>query len=145
MDIAVLEDKLIETLKQGMTYLKYADTYQGELDEKSIAQFAMNFPALLIYMEDTTYTNRSYPMMWQNAQFTILLCDRNLRGNKNARRGDLSNPGTYKMLADVYSLLHDKTLDLLTYPLVAVSEHALINSRQLSVYAAVYKTKQPKN
>ncbi|MCL4492333.1 MAG: DUF1834 family protein [Nitrospirae bacterium] len=145
MDRKVIEDAMINALKQGMPYLKYADTYQGELDEKSIAQFVVNFPAVLVYMEKTKYTNRGYPKKWQDLEFTLLVCDKNLRGNKVARQGDLSNPGTYKMLDDVFSALFCKTLGLDIEEFDIDSEEALINSPRVSVYAAVYRTKAAKN
>ncbi|MEW5745281.1 MAG: phage protein Gp37 [Nitrospirota bacterium] len=145
MRIEDLEDKLIETVKTAMPYLRYVDTYQGELDETNIVQFVKNFPAVLIYMEESRYLNRAWPLKWQSVEITILVCDRNLRGNKSARRGDRSNPGTYGMLQDLFDTLFGKDLGLAMDALDILSETALINTSKLAVYAARYKTKFAKN
>ena len=146
MNKQTIEDALIDAIKQAMPYLRYVDTYQGELDEKSISQFVISFPAVLIYMERADYTDRGYPKKWLDIQYTILVCDKNLRGNKAARQGDSSNPGAYKMLDDVFEAIFCKTLGLNDIQEFDIeSEEALINSSRVSVYAATYKTKAVKN
>jgi phage gp37-like protein len=141
MKIEDLEDTLIETVKTAMPYLRYVDTYQGELDEANIIQFVKNFPAVLIYMEESKYLNRAWPLKWQSVDITILVCDKNLRGNKSARRGDTTNPGAYRILQDLFDALFSKDLGLAIDPFDVISERALINSSRLAVYAASYKTK----
>ena len=140
MNFADIENTLITTLKAAMPYLRFCDTYQGQLDDDNIMLFARNFPAALIYLERAKYTDRGYPLKWKHIEVTILVCDKNLRGNKNARQGDSTQPGTYKMLDDVYTALSNKDLGLAILPFDVDKEEALINTGKLSVYAAGYKS-----
>jgi len=145
MTIEELEDALISKINASMTYLKKVSTYQGELDEEKIEQFIKNFPSVLIYMEKSDYIDRAMLKKWQDIKFTIFVCDKNLRGNKYARRGDASKPGTYKMLDDLFSALHGETLGLEIDPIDIQTEEAVLNTSKISVYAAVYRTRQAKN
>ena len=143
-----IEDALIAAIKAGMTYLRTVDTYEGELDEAKIALAAKNFPAVLIYMEKTRITNRAYPLKWQHPVFTMLVCEKNLRGKKEAVQGDITNPGIYQMLADLFDTLFQQTLGLEIDPFDIpenAAEEAVITSSVIMVYAAQYGTKCRKN
>lgn len=143
--IKEIEDALITAIKAGMDYVRTVETYQGELDEKKISQFALNFPAVLIYMEANEYTHRTWPYMWHHPVFTFLICDRNLRSESSGRRGDNSAPGTYQMLSDLFDIVFNQTFDLEIDPFDIVKEEAVINATGFSVYAAQYKTKAARN
>jgi phage gp37-like protein len=142
VDIQTIEDTVITALKAGMPYLRYCDSYSGQLDEQSILMFVKNFPAVLVYLERSKYTNRGYPLKWRHIEFAIFVADKNSRGNKAARHGDLNNPGTYHMLNDVLGVLQDKNLGLTGIdPFDVDREDAVINSSKLALYGAIYKTK----
>ena len=147
MDIETIEDELINTIKQNMSYLKTVDLYQGELDEDDIKKVARRFPAVLIYMEAADYVNRGYPLKWQKVSLTFLVCDKNLRTRKQVRRGSSTNPGTYKILKDLFDHIYNSDLGLTdqVHPLDIEREEAIVNRAGVSIYAATYKTQFAKN
>lgn len=145
MNIAEIEATILDAIKRNLPYLKFAGNYNGQLDETQISQFALNFPAVLIYTEGMEYSHRSWPLLWQDLTINVLVCDKNLRGNEAARHGDLTSPGIYKMLEDVFTALFNQTLDMNIQPFDIVSEEALLNSNRMAVYMAKYKIQTAKN
>lgn len=140
-----VEDAVILRVKEAMPYLRYVDTYQGELEESKITQLAVNFPAALIFLGKAEGADRGYPMKWQKVECGILVCDRNLRGSKSARHGDARNPGTYQMLEDLFTTLYNQDLGLEMHPFDWEGDEAIINTAKFSIYQAVYLTQYAKN
>jgi len=118
------------------SYVKTIDSYQGQL-EADLEKFPWRLPATLVMLRETSVekaTSHTYDL---SLTFTVVVADRNLRGN---REGRLSNVGIYRMLEDVRGALWDQDLGLDINPLTLVKEEAVLNNRQMVVFAADYQT-----
>ncbi len=144
-----IEDALIAVLAplhsdQGGDVRKIAG-YQGELDSENLTQFVIQFPAILVAFAGSAYKMDAYPYMIEELTYTILIADRNMRGNEAARKGAPRTVGTYTLMRQVRQLLHGKRLDLsmaTSDPLTIVREVALVNTKTVSIYSAEYLVRQ---
>lgn len=145
--LAQIEDGILATLNQVpiSAYIRTIDSYHGEL-EGEIDSIILRFPAIFVAFEGADYEARTTSGRVQSAEvsFFVLVCDRNLRGNKAARRGEAGSVGTYRMLEDVRGLLLGKrpaTLpNLAPFQLSRETDEA--NRKDLSIYSALYVTRQ---
>lgn len=141
-----IEDAIISALSplhqgQGGDVKKIAG-YQGELDEDNLTQFIVQFPAILVAFGGSIYKEDAFPYMVEEMTYSLLINDRNMRGNEAARRGSPLTPGTYSLMQQVREKLHGKTLGLQVYPLVVLRETAIVNTKTVSIYSAEYMVKQ---
>ncbi|OPX20372.1 MAG: hypothetical protein BZ151_04400 [Desulfobacca sp. 4484_104] len=132
-----IEDAILSALADRLgSYVKTIDSYQGQL-EADLEKFPWRLPATLVMLRETSVekaTSHTYDL---SLTFTVIVADRNLRGN---REGRLSNVGIYRMLEDVRGALWDQDLGLDINPLTLVKEEAVLNNRQMVVFAADYQT-----
>lgn len=137
-----LEDAILAALANQMgSYVKTIESYQGQL-EADLGEFAWRLPATLVMLRATNAGKAAAHSYDLNLIFTIIVADRNLRGNVESRGG---STGAYQMLEDLRWALWDKDLGLEINPFVLLKEEALINNRQLAAFAADYQTQVVKN
>ncbi|MDD3582336.1 MAG: DUF1834 family protein [Desulfobacca sp.] len=132
-----IEDAILVALAGRLgSYVKTIESYQGQL-EADLEKFPWRLPASLVMLRETRVEKATTHTYDLNLTFTVIVADRNLRGN---REGRLSNVGIYRMLEDVRGALWDQDLGLEINPLTLVKEEALLNNRQMAVFAADYQT-----
>jgi len=142
--IEQIEDALIDKLDalkdtQGVRTLK---TYQGELEtEDDVAKMVRLFPAVFVVYGGSDYADHGARKV-QKMRFVIIVCDKSLRAEEEARRGGVNNPGTYALLGAVRDLLYGSMLDLEIYPVSLLREESAWFSKGVSIYAAEYETAQ---
>lgn len=140
--IKEIEDAILAALAGQMgSYVKTIESYQGQL-EADLGEFAWRLPASLVMLRATSTEKPAAHSYDLNLVFTIIVADRNLRGNIEGRRG---STGAYQMLEDVRLALWDQDLGLEINPLMLLKEEALINNRQVAVFGADYQTQMVKN
>lgn len=140
-----IEVEIINAINADATmsgYLKTVRTYQGDLEE-ALNDIIIRFPFALVVFNKSIYDRGGYPsgVFDQTMEFSILVGDNNLRGEEERRRGvGGGKPGTYKMLADLRSILGGNKLGLDIRPLEPVFEESLAQGKNISVYEAIYRT-----
>lgn len=144
--IAQVEDALLAQLNQAPIgpvgaggYARIVDSYQGELEDEDLQRVLTLFPAVLVVYEASRYGKGARGVYDETMRFRILVASRNLRGEKAARRGDVAMVGTYQMLRDARGLLADKSVGLDAGPAEPVAERFVINTREASIYEAIYE------
>ena len=125
--------------------LKTLETYSGQLDVDDIEAVTFQFPCVYVVVPDLSLidVNRydKYRM-----ELTLIIGDRNVRGNAAAARGDASSPGVYALLETIRGKLHrQKIMDGWT-PLALKSESSLVYAPKASIclYTAAYETRTVK-
>lgn len=142
-----IEDGILARLNSAPIsgYARTIATYQGDL-EGEISQLVLQFPAILVQFQAAEYASRVVTGKVREIEFSWLIfaCERNLRGNAAARRGAAGSVGVYTILDDMRALLNNHKLAgaaLATlHPLRLVREAALMNERDIAIYAAEYGT-----
>ena len=135
--IKEIEDAILAALTDRLgSYVKTIESYQGQL-EADLGEFAWRLPASLVMLKDTQVRKAAAHSYDLKLTFSIIVADRNLRGNQQGRLG---NTGAYQMLEDVRLTLWDQDLGLEVNPFMLLREEALINNRQVAVFAADYQT-----
>ena len=99
------------------------------------------FPAVLVVYDSSNYGKLAKGVFDERMRFRVLVASRNLRGEKATRRGDVAMVGTYQMLRDVRGLLANQSLGLDVGPAEPVVERFVVNTREASIYEAVYETR----
>jgi len=117
--------------------VKKIDSYGGELDEEKIAQFAVTVPAILVAYAGSVLVPDAYPYLVETGTWAILIADRNLRGNRQARAD--GPEGTYGLLVSVRLKLHGVRLLSNLRPATLKRQIALANTPSLSIYSAEYE------
>lgn len=141
-----IEEAIITTLgplhmDNGGPVRKIA-SYQGEFDEETLTQFITTFPAVLVAFARSEFIDDPYPYLNEAATFSVIIGDRSMRENKDARAGSAQTIGTYALLRLVKQHLHAKSLGLKINKCVLAREVALANTRTLSLYSAEYRITQ---
>lgn len=143
--IETIEDAIItqlETLIEDEDFtVKIIKTYQGELESSDIERISTFFPAIYIVYGGSYYEDHGSRRV-EFMTFHLLVCDKNLRAEEEARRGGDQNPGTYTMLDFVRESLYGQQLGLQIYPLKLISQTSIWFGNGISVYGAQYETAQ---
>ncbi|MDA2916449.1 DUF1834 family protein [Nitrospinae bacterium AH_259_B05_G02_I21] len=144
--IVQVEDAIIAQLDQSPIgpvgaggYARIVDSYQGELEDEDLQKVLKLFPAVLIVYDTSQYTKLAKGVFDERMRFRVLVASRNLRGEKAQRRGDVAMVGTYQMLRDVRGLLANKIVTPNVGPAEPVAERFVVNTREASIYEAVYE------
>lgn len=140
-----IEDAIIKTLMplhmdNGGVVKKIAG-YQGELDDENLQQFIITFPVILVVYARSTYREDAWPYMVEGMRYAVIIGDRSMRENADARKGSSERTGTYSLMKQARSKLHGSKLGL-TPEIVKSSisaEVALANTRTLSLYSQEYE------
>jgi len=141
--VTQIEDAILDALApikatQGVRTLK---TYGGELDEDNRPRLGVALPAVYVVYAGSDYEEHG-PRKVEAIEFQVVVADRNLRAEAEARRGSTANPGAYALLAEVRDHLCGQTLDLDASPLELAGEDAVFVGDGLAVYSASYRLRQ---
>jgi phage gp37-like protein len=133
----VLEDAVLAALGAQLgARVKTLETYQGDW-LADLTRQAWRLPALLVMLKESraeAVAPRSYDLI---LDFTVLVVVRELRGEAQGRREE---DGAYGLLAGVRQALWHQDLGLNILPLALVREGPLLNTREFTVFAALYRT-----
>lgn len=141
-----LEDVVIAALEplkgEG---LKTLETYSGQLDVDDIEAVTFQFPCVYVVVPRLTLLDANRYDKY-NIDLTLIVGDRNVRGNVAAVRGDASSPGVYALLAAIRGKLHRKKMIKGWAPLTLTNESSLVYAPAASIclYTSEYKTKTVK-
>ena len=142
--VQTIEDAFVTALtplKDAGT-LRTLETYGGQLNEADIEKITLRFPAIYVVWggSDIEQANRTDNLV---ARVSVLICEKSLRGQAEARRGATESPGVYALMEQARALLHRQfVLDGWT-PARLVREAPLLFDRDggLAVYEAQYQMK----
>jgi phage gp37-like protein len=123
----------------GAGYARIVDSYQGELEDEDLSRVLRLFPAVLVVYDSSRYTKSAKGVYDETMCFLVVVASRNLRGEKAQRRGDVEMTGTDQMLRDIRGLIANKSLGLDVGPPEPVAERFVVNTREASIYEAVYE------
>jgi phage gp37-like protein len=135
--LAQIEDAVLAALEEALNdKAPTLRTYQGGgLDD--LRQQTWPLPAVLVEMGQS----RGYQVTLGSAdlslEITVLVMVRDLRGEALARR---EAGGAYELLEAVRAALWGQDLGLEVEPFSLVREEARLNTPELTVYAAHYRT-----
>lgn len=150
LTLITIEDALLATLRESATlgllthggYCRTIESYGGQF-ELALDEVIVLYPCIFVALAEETISPLTQggdadvsPSTW-----IVLVADRNLRGNAAARRGDVQNPGAYRMMDDARDLLQGHALGLTGFdPLQLTKRTALLQQRDLAVYALEFTT-----
>ena len=107
MDYSALEDAILEALEplKNAGTVRTLDSYGGEFSPDSFGQFPIQYPALYVCIAalDSEAAN-----MADRREITVEIhaASRNLRGEKETRRGDSRTTGAYEVMEAARSKLN---------------------------------------
>lgn len=128
----------IESSAQRLGYrLKKVESYAGEFSD-GLDRHIKDFPAVLIALANAPLEKGYTSLHKFKAQFAIICCANNLRGEKDARHGDGQTVGSYQLAQDMIRILTGQTLGLEIAPLAPKGIRAMINDRADGRMASVY-------
>lgn len=144
-----IEDALLNAIKADADlalvanggYVKTIESYAGQF-EQAAETLLLIFPAVFaVFVQDDYEPGTNEETEVEPMLLTVLVADQNLRGNEAARRGQAGSIGTYRMMDDLRDLLQGATLGLADLePLQIRRRAAVVNARDLSVYAVEFQT-----
>jgi phage gp37-like protein len=141
-DISDIEDAIITAVAGTKSVqLRTVKTYGGELDEKDLARLTAPLPAVYVAYGGSRYAAHG-AVKSEIIRFVLLVCDKSLRSEPEARRGGDDNPGAYNMLAAVRDALCGRQLGLGIAPLELIAEELVAIANGVSIYGAEYETAQ---
>lgn len=141
--ITQLEDAIISALEALKTShgVRAVKTYGSELDEGDIKKTAAQVPAVYLVYGGSDYAAHGGRKVEQ-PRFHVLVLDKSLRAEEEARRGGAQNPGVYALLNAVRDVLCGKQLGLEIGPFELIGEEPVFIGDGLALYGAQYKTWQ---
>jgi phage gp37-like protein len=132
-----VEDATLAALQAQLgSKVQTLESYQGDW-QVDLRRETWRLPAVLVRLSRSRgeqVATRSYDL---TLELTVLVAVRMLRGEAAARR---EPGGVYDLLMGVRDALWHQDLGLELLPLALVGEEALLNNRELAVYAARYRT-----
>lgn len=136
MDFETVEDKIVETVKAGIPYLRTVLTYAGDI-KKDIAGFSMPLPAVLVSYVRSDFESSGDPDFEETVVFEILAVSRNLKGPEALRKGAESS---YAILKDVLLCLANQDMGLQIERLRPKKVALITADKSTAVYAVTFKT-----
>ena len=111
MDYSTLEDALLDALAplKAAGTARTLESYGGEFSPDSFGQFPIQYPALYVCLAglDSEPANQADH---REAAVEIYAATKNLRGEKDARRGDARTAGAYELIEAARGKLNRLTL-----------------------------------
>ena len=149
MTYAELEDAILTALEPLKTDpgVRTLDSYGGQFSEEVLraGQMLVNYPAILVYIERLSSAEFDMCNDMVEVQVSIFMADRNLRGEKAARRGDSGSdhPGVYRLLEKAREALNGASVPGFDDCLVLTEEALWFYSAQTAtcVARAVYRAR----
>lgn len=142
--IEQIEDAIISKLEplKASLGVRAIKTYQGELEsEDEIKRLVMLFPAIYVVYGGSRYEDLGARKV-EHMAYHLVVCDRNLRSEAEARRGGSENPGVYAMLGAIRDALCGSQLSLEIFPINLIREEPVWFEGGISIYGAEYETAQ---
>lgn len=144
--LAEIEDAIIATLgplhQDHGGPVRKIDSYSGEFDVDTLEQFIVTFPVILVAYAGSGFKDTIFPYLGEEAVYTLIIGDRSMRQNRDARVGSAQAVGTYSLLRQVKQRLHGSTLGLGINKCIISRVAALANTRTLSLYSAEFRITQ---
>ena len=143
--IEEIEDAIIDKLSALKTDLgvRTIKSYQSELEsEADIKRIIMLFPAIYVVYGGSDYKDYGARKV-EHMAYHLIVCDRSLRSEAEARRGGAQNPGTYAMLDAIRDKLFGSQLSMEIFPIALRREIPVWFGKGVSIYSAEYETAQP--
>lgn len=144
--ITIIEDEIISALTAALTgpdtaQVKTLKTYGGELSGEDIQEVAKRLPAVFVVYNGSRYESHGGDRI-ETIRYVLIVADRSLRSEAEARRGLDLNPGTYKILNDCRTALFGRDFSLDIEPFRLVAEANVYTGDGLSVYQQEWETGQ---
>ena len=139
-----IEDAIISKLQplKASLGIRAIKTYQGELEsEEEIKRLVMLFPAVYVVYGGSRYEDFGARQV-EHMAYHLIVCDRNLRSEAEARRGGSENPGTYAMLEGSRDALCGSQLSMEIFPIKPIGKVPIWFAGGISIYGAEYETAQ---
>lgn len=116
--------------------------YNGDLDVERFEAFVQDWPAILAHYSGSTFEDEGERKA-ETMEFVIFACDRHESEQSEARRGGLTNPGTYALLGGVAEKLEGKRVIAAddVFPCGRLPQQSEIQGKAMSVYSARYTVK----
>lgn len=105
--IAAIEDAIVAAVKDGHWDWRprAVESYAGQLDDDSLDSVIRAFPAVWVAFAGSPAPKHIGARKWRiDAKFAVMVGAQHLR-EQAARQGSTADVGTYRMLADVQSVL----------------------------------------
>ena len=137
--IDIIEDAIKERIKaaEGMKYLKTVATYGGEFDD-DLAYVVRSYPGVWVVYAGGPKPKKIGAEKWKvQANFAIMVGERNVRNEAATRKGDQLNVGTYQMLKDVRTSMLNQDLGLAIERFEPGAERTLFNTKVRSIGLSV--------
>lgn len=136
MDFEQVEGKIIAELKLKVTYLRTVETYAGQL-EGDIKNLPVKFPAAFVVYGGSEFKPVDGPNHREQAEFTVIVCAKNLRGGEKARK---DAHGAYAMVKDVLAALTNRDFGLDLERLRPVRAALVFAGVGIAVYGVDFQT-----
>lgn len=140
--IEAIEDAIIAAVDAiTAVTIKTVKSYNGDLDQADLRRLTGPLPAVYVIYGGSKYVDHGARKV-EAMRYRLLVCDKNLRAEAEARRGGTGNPGTYAMLNAIRDALCGEQLSMTITPLALLREDPIFNGSGISVYGAEYGTSQ---
>ena len=145
--IAQIEDAILaalDPLKSGAEgiFAKKIETYQGDLNQTSIddltAYLALSYPAIMVMYLGSRATEDEANLYHDIQTWGVIVAAQNLRGEKEARRGNGIDAGSYEMIEAVKKILTGNSLGLTVQPPSLKTIDSLIVGPGISIYSMTF-------
>lgn len=117
--------------------------YQGEVEnEEQIKKHLVNFPSIFVVWLASSCEDAGRLAYRETMRYCLVVADKCLRNESSARKGGLSNPGTYTLLQNIRDILNNSRLtidNVVLPPLKLDGEYSLYYAPGVSVYGAFYR------
>jgi phage gp37-like protein len=138
MDFETIEDSIINELKTQVSYLKTVETYAGQL-EQDIEGMPVRFPAAYVAYDGSNFFPGDVggPGPRETCTFSVFVCARNLKGQKEARK---EPGGAYDMVKDLLAALVNKNFGLDIEPVRPMRVSLLFAGKETAIYSLAFIT-----
>lgn len=148
--IGQIEQAIIDTIKAasdsgalGYKLVKVA-SYGGEYSDPDMRRVIRDFPAVSVMFDGARTARQTNGSVKIDARYGVFVAAKNLRSEKEARHGDGSAVGSYKMIEDIILLLANQDLgleiDALGFEDITLVLAEKADQGLLSVYGLSFKT-----
>ncbi len=145
--IKQIEDAAVALLAPLHTSLgvRTIKTYQGDLEVAAIEEFVKRVtaqaPAIYVTYGGSGYKSHGARKV-ETQQVLLIVVDKSLRDEADARRGGANNPGTYAMLAGARDALTGQQWLADLWPAEIIHEAPIWSGDGIAIYGAMYETSQ---
>lgn len=146
LGILNFEDAILEMLEplKVSSGIKTLNSYQGDLEAEDFAVILSKFPAVYLYYTGDSF-QRAGGRVVATRNWSLFVCDRSFRSDKQARRGANTTVGTYAIMDAIKPLLWGKIPLAGVSAIVPVRTESVAYSQNLgvSVYEMVFSCQIP--